>query len=168
MTNKRTDSSWMLSLQIALKQWSEFEPTCTILPLTDTLTLGGEFRASATDANLAGGGNNMARPSLSIATGMSMLPEGNTFVLAVTTMLSGFLIQLWHLQIYNVNNWICREVHLPHMFFFPHFQTTLKHLMQQHGQSPYAKSIKVKVVRRCIESRFLDNWLSNYSVRHPG
>ena len=32
------------------------------------------------------------------------------------------------------------------MFFFPHFQTTLKHLMQQHGQSPYAKSIKVKVV----------------------
>ena len=31
-----------------------------------------------------------------------------------------------------------------HLLF--HFQTTLRELMQQHGQSPYAKSVKVKVI----------------------
>ena len=35
----------------------------------------------------------MARPSLSIDTGTSMFPEGNTLMLAVTTMLSVFLLQ---------------------------------------------------------------------------
>ena len=33
----------------------------------------------------------MERPSLSIATGTSMFPEGNTFVLVVTTICSVFL-----------------------------------------------------------------------------
>jgi uncharacterized protein YqjF (DUF2071 family) len=32
-----------------------------------------------------------------------------------------------------------------HIFFF-HFQTTLRELMQPHWQSPYAKSVKVKVI----------------------
>jgi len=50
-----------------------------------------------------------------------------------------FTFTMWKIEFAEKYPWLTSS-------FFFHFQTTLRDLMQQHGQSSYAKSIKVKVI----------------------
>ena len=66
--------------------------TCIILPFTDTLTFGGELRASLTGFVGAGGGFNIICAFCTTSSGTSTSAQGNTLVFVVTTTASTFLI----------------------------------------------------------------------------
>lgn len=85
-------------MQSSVMNWNaknkikEMSLTCMILPLMDTRTFGGEFRASLTGFVGAGGGFSIICAFLTISFGTPTSPQGNTLVFVVTITASTFFM----------------------------------------------------------------------------